>query len=36
MSRLNWNRLVAFVAGTFLGGFVLNAVGRVTGGLGKR
>jgi hypothetical protein len=35
MSKLNWNRLGAFLAGTFLGGAVLGffskLVGRATG-----
>jgi len=35
MSRLNWNRLIAFIAGTFLGGFVLNFFGRLVGKAGR-
>jgi hypothetical protein len=28
MSKLNWNRAIFFVLGTFLGGWVFGAVGR--------
>jgi len=31
MSKLNWNRLAFFVAGTFLGGWVMGAIGAVLG-----
>lgn len=31
MSKMNWNRLIFFVAGTFLGGYVLGAVGGIFG-----
>ena len=31
MSKLNWNRLGAFVAGTFLGGAVLGFFGKLLG-----
>lgn len=29
MSKLNWNRLIFFVAGSFLGGYVFGWVGRL-------
>jgi len=31
MSKLNWNRLGFFVLGTFLGGWVLGAIGGILG-----
>lgn len=31
MSKMNWNRLGFFVAGTFLGGWVLGMVGGLLG-----
>jgi hypothetical protein len=31
VSKTNWNRLVFFVAGTFLGGYVLSTVGGIFG-----
>ncbi len=31
MSSKNWNRLVFFVAGTFLGGYVLGLAGGLLG-----
>lgn len=34
MSRMNWNRLAFFVAGTFLGGWVLGTAARVFGRAG--
>lgn len=35
MSKLNWNRVGFFALGTFLGGWVMGAVGAVLGA-GKR
>lgn len=35
MSKLNWNRLLAFIAGTFLGGAVLGFFSRIFGRIGK-
>jgi hypothetical protein len=32
MSKLNMNRVAFFVAGTFLGGWVLGSVGAILGG----
>lgn len=32
MSKLNMNRLAFFIAGTFLGGWVLGSVGSILGG----
>ena len=31
MSSKNWNRLIFFAAGTFLGGYVLGLVGGLLG-----
>lgn len=31
MSKMNWNRLVFFVGGTFLGGYVLSTIGGLFG-----
>ena len=31
MSRMNWNRLIFFTAGTFLGGYVLGLFGAILG-----
>lgn len=31
MSKLNWNRLIFFVGGTFLGGYVLGIFGGLLG-----
>jgi len=31
MSKLNWNRVGFFALGTFLGGWVMGAVGAVLG-----
>lgn len=29
ISKMNWNRIGFFVAGTFLGGWVIGTIGRV-------
>jgi hypothetical protein len=29
MSKMNWNRLGFFILGTFLGGWVFGAIGRI-------
>lgn len=31
MSKLNWNRAIFFVLGTFLGGYVFGALGALFG-----
>lgn len=36
MSRKNWNRLAFFIAGTFLGGWVLGMIGGLVGGITGR
>lgn len=31
MSKTNWNRAIFFIAGTFLGGWVLGTLGSILG-----